>query len=192
MAVVGEPGDLGRQVFDTKFLGIATLQWWYDLTIWERLFGALRFEHVVELGTGRGGMTLYLLMQAMNQGADFSTFDHVYPEMANTPVGRALDLAGYCHTGDMWSELISGEIREILADDANHPLLMLCDGGNKPREFQTFAPLLRAEDVVVVHDWGNEFGEGDIPEAMQGRLEQFMPEATATGKVLTRWWKVIA
>ena len=34
--------------------------------------------------------------------------------------------------------------------------VLFCDGGNKVREFKTFAPHLKKGDIIAVHDWMTE------------------------------------
>lgn len=192
MAVVGEPGDLGRAVFDTSFLGIPMLQWWSDLTIWERIFNGKPLKHVIELGSGRGAMSAYLLMQCIQNDARYTGFDHVTTQIGPTPMGKLLDVDSHIVTGDLWAN--SGYLRAIVDDPENHPLLLFCDNGEKPREFREFMPLLWAGDVVAVHDFGNEFTDMDVaavPGATE-RLGRLMGEECDALKVLTRWWDVVA
>ena len=203
---MAEKNDWGRAVFGTWFLGIPMIQWWSDMAFWERVFNthgpsldeqpradnAPAFRQVIELGSGRGAMSMYLLLQCTQRGIAYTGFDHVATQIGPTPLGRLLNIDSHIITGDLWSELNSGKLRALIADPANHPLLLFCDNGNKPREFQTFAPLLRAGDVVAVHDWKNEFTDADVPEAMKARLRVIEEgECNAQG-VLTRWWDVIA
>ena len=41
-------------------------------------------------------------------------------------------------------------------------MILLCDNGDKPREFDTFAPLAKPGDIIVVHDWETEIFPGHI------------------------------
>ena len=199
-------GDLGRQVFGTWFLGIPMVQWWTDMTVWERVFNGRgpmldgrpetankpALKTLVELGSGRGAMSAYLLLQCVQRGITYYGFDHVATQIGPTPVGKLLDIDRHIVTGDLWSDQNSGVLRKIIAEPANHPLLLFCDNGNKPREFATFGPLLQAGDIIAVHDWANEFTEGDVPAAMRERLRRlYAPEIDLmAGGVLTRWWDV--
>ena len=75
-----------------------------------------------------------------------------------------------------------------MADPQNHPLLLFCDAGNKPQEFQTFVPQLTAGDIVAVHDWGTEFGEGDeLP--VRAQVERLDWQECAELSLRTRWWR---
>jgi len=33
------------------------------------------------------------------------------------------------------------------------PAFIYCDGGNKPKEFNLYAPILRVGDYIAAHDW---------------------------------------
>ncbi len=46
------------------------------------------------------------------------------------------------------------------------PLILLCDGGNKPRELKTFTPYLHPGSLVVVHDWLTEVYPEDVPAGL--------------------------
>ena len=51
-----------------------------------------------------------------------------------------------------------------IASFFKHPVLLLCDNGNKPYEIVTYSPHLVPGDLVAVHDWGTEISESSIPE----------------------------
>lgn len=40
---------------------------------------------------------------------------------------------------------------------------VLCDGGNKPKEFNTFSKFLKSGDVISAHDYCDETVEGYSP-----------------------------
>lgn len=201
MPVIGKPGDLCRSVFGTWFLGVPMVQWLADMTIWEMLFtdphkqlNRQPLKYIIELGQGWGAMSAYLLMQATQRGAGYIGVDHILPHFGSTPIGQLLKLNEHSLPGDLWSEQSSGKLRSIMADPNNHPLLLFCDNGDKPREFRTFAPWLHVGDAVAVHDFGNEFDDASIPAEMVPRIKRlFAAECdNMPGGVLTRWWEVVA
>ena len=47
--------------------------------------------------------------------------------------------------------------------EQRRPVLVYCDDGDKPKEVQLYAPILRPGDVLGVHDLGSEIQESDLP-----------------------------
>lgn len=182
------PEDPCRVVWKISFLGVEAAQYWSDFLVWERLLNANpRLRAIVELGSGKGGFSLYLLLQCAQRGMEFYTFDWHRPEALDTALGRMLGLEDRFYPCDLWQEG-AGLVANLL-DRLEHPLLLFCDNGNRPREFSTFLPRLRPGDLVAVHDWGNEFTEADIGPQEQVLCEPiFVQESEAVG-TLTRFFK---
>lgn len=189
-----------RNLWDTWFLGVQMIQQAIDVGYgWERVFrerdqqGA-PFRTVIELGSGRGGLALYLALACYQRGATFWTLDHMVTDAAYTPVGQLLNLQAQCLTGDMWSPQMQAHLDAILDDPANHPLLLFCDGGNKPREMQAFGPRLHPGDMLAVHDWSTEATQPDLDAAPQllVRLQMWRAAECDQLRLFTRWWDVSA
>ena len=147
-----QPLDWARNLWNTKFLNVPAIQFHVDLLVYERLFNAYPLHGVIELGAAAGGLSLYFLLQCLQREWPlFATFDRVWPGACDTPLGQLLDMPSYCHIGDLWGGMQSEVIG--LLQNADHPIMLLCDNGAKPREFQTFVPHTRRGDVIAVHDW---------------------------------------
>jgi len=128
--------------------------------VWDRLLTAHpELRSLVELGTGQGGTSLYLLLQCIQRGMTFDTFDTAPAWACDTPVGKLAMLGQHFHCGSYLDAL--RPLLERILDNGPHPLLLFCDGGDKPRDFQMFAPLLKVGDLIAVHDFGGEFSEPD-------------------------------
>ena len=52
------------------------------------------------------------------------------------------------------------------------PTFFFCDGGDKKREFNFYAPLLSSGSVIVAHDYGMEV----LPEHIQGTVDRLKLE----------------
>lgn len=147
--------DWARNLTHNTLFGIHTLQTWTDMMLWEKFLGSHRgLRALIELGTFKGGFTAFLSLQAIQRGMKFYTFD--IKRLFDGPLAKYLMFDQNFYEGDLFGEMQQVVI-EILENDKNHPLLLYCDDGNKPREFQTFVPHLRAGDLVAVHDWNVEF-----------------------------------
>lgn len=152
------------------FCGVKIMQSWADLLLIERLLEYHRFEQIVEFGTAAGGLALFLQGQAVQRGIQFLTFDVDRP---------MIHLDGFRRM-DVFAD--AAEIREMLVS----PLLLFCDGGDKPREVAEYAPTLTEGDFVAVHDWEAEFWQADIPHYMDAMYEPLCNEIESHWRVLRR------
>jgi cephalosporin hydroxylase len=157
--------------------GLPMSQTFADVLLWERLLNAHPSRSLVEIGTGEGGFSRYLAMQAGYRGMEFTTFDVVQPMN-----GEVDALVPGFILGDVFEnpELVRDAVRL-------QPSILFCDGGNKAREMQTFAPLLTPGDLLVVHDWGSEVGHDDVPTTYLERAhEDWCFELRSMSRAFTR------
>lgn len=127
------------------YRGHAAMQNQLAFPLLKAFFDQESFAHVVEVGTAHGGTTLFLADQARQRGFRFVSYDD-WPA-ARTP---DLDATGALITRDCFDEVSVAEITAMIADGRT---LILCDGGDKVREFLTFAPLLKPGDAIMAHDY---------------------------------------
>lgn len=143
------------QEMTTSYCGVEAHQWWHDYLVWEKLLNLHpEVEQIIELGTGIGGFALYLSDQAWHRNMIFQTYDIADPEIDW--------LAGYFNQMDIWKN-----IPYVVRDFDLSPVILHCDGPDKPREIATFAPYLDVGSLAVIHDYGYEFFDSDIPERME-------------------------
>jgi hypothetical protein len=144
------PKEIGQEWM--SFAGIRAAQILADYWLWEALLngGQEHINGIVELGTGKGGFSLYLAAQAHARGLFFRTYD-VFPPDRKVPGFVQLDI--YAHAEDIGRHL-----------ERQGPVILFCDGGNKPRELKTFSRNLSPLSLIVVHDWGTEMTRADVPE----------------------------
>lgn len=154
------------------FLGVNCSQTWADLLLWERLFNAHpELRSVVELGTGEGGFSRYLALQAEARGLAFATFDHIHMPTHNVEGFRCLDI---------FSE------PDTVAACFLPPTLLFCDNGEKAREVAVFAPLLQVGDIVVAHDWNTEIFAKDIPLSIVPIHDEWYAELRSRSRVFAK------
>jgi hypothetical protein len=121
-----------------------------DLFAWEQILNLNpQFHWIIELGTYQGGMSWYLYTQAMARNLRFATLDINEP-LEYVPSFYQLDLMEDFPSYWLWPK--------------NAPGILFCDNGNKPREVELYKDQIHSESCIVVHDWGTEFVEADIPE----------------------------
>lgn len=133
-----------------SYCGQKATQWWADLYMWERLLN----EHpeaqvIVELGSGTRGLSLFLLHQAEARGLGFVTFDREFFSGPLVPGFNLID--------------IFEEPGRVLPRIEQPGVVLLCDNGDKPRELAVFGSRLRPGSLCVIHDWGDEATEADLP-----------------------------
>lgn len=57
-------------------------------------------------------------------------------------------------------DVFSDKTKQTVETLAYHrPAYLVCDGGDKEREFREYAPLLPTGSVISVHDWGTEVNQ---------------------------------
>ena len=140
---------------NTTYCGFLAQQWWTDYLVWEKLLNAHpEIERIVEIGTGAGGFSLFLQDQAIRRFGpvgSFWTFDHGVP---------AFPIFGF-------TQLDVFVFPERVTQLLRHPMILHCDGGDKPREVRQFATRLLPGSLAVVHDYGVEFLDSDVPDGLR-------------------------
>ena len=145
-----------------SFCGIPVAQFWAEFCLWESLINERSYRGIVELGTLDGGFSLYLATQAAHRGMFFRTYDVRKP---------AWDVPGFVQI-DIYAS--ADEIGKHLR--RHDPVIVFCDGGNKPRELKTFSRYVTPESLLVTHDWGTEVLRKDIPDNVEMVHEEWCVE----------------
>ncbi len=109
-------------------------------------------ERFVELGTGGGALSVVLGLHAVQRKTHLLTFD--YQIRGDKPmldeVFKALNIEFIQASFFDWIKYIQLHIQD-------KPCFLFCDGDDKAREFNTFAPLLPVGSIIAAHDYGDEF-----------------------------------
>jgi len=203
---------LRKQMAKQRLFGASMCQDPMALFVFEWMLNNIEFDAIVELGTGRGGLSLFLMFQARVRGLDFYTFDALYRledkinfETSNPPINLAKILSpsfeirwlqekgqyGVPKPEHVVEENTVEFIGNILKSNR---VLMYCDNGNKPLELKTYAPLVTSGSVIGVHDWHpprakKEFAWINLPEMEKNlKLEVIMEEVCIKERTLQRFW----
>lgn len=174
-------------LFDSTLFNVRIMQRLAVLVLWEKFLNVHPIKAIVELGTLHGGFSQFLLMQAIQRNMGFWTFDVKRCEELDYPLSRLIGLSDCFYQGNIFEEA-KERVIEVLTVVAEHPLLLYCDNGNKPREVQTFTPFLRPGDYVAVHDYSTEFKTGDI-EPVKHLVRPIWVEECKQVDILTRIWE---
>ena len=108
-------------------------------------------KSIVELGTFCGTMTMYLGLWGLRLGIPVHTFD-IEPNNS-APVHGVFEALGI---QTHWIDVFTKEGMQEVIDCLPEPGYLFCDGGDKQREFDTFAPIVPTGTVISCHDWGTE------------------------------------
>ena len=126
------------------------------LPAFDNLFAAFKPKRIIELGTGNGGLTLYLGMWAHLIQARLMTVERL-PSDATRNVLRIASLVLPITIRTIDYTLEPAIVTEFI--DAHTPCLLLCDGAtDKAAQMRLFAPYLKPGDVLMGHDYKPELG----------------------------------
>lgn len=110
-------------------------------------------RRIIELGAYNGGFTTCLGVHAYRIGCEVHSFDiGLCPDIQWQSLTEFLGIKFY--TADVFSEASIAKIGEMIR--APGVTYLLCDNGNKAKEFNLFAPYLKQGDVIAAHDYCND------------------------------------
>ena len=166
---LSEGVDRWHRYGGVSFCGVPVAQYWAEFCLWESLLNERRYETIVELGTFEGGFSLYLDAQARFRDMYFRTYDIKPP---------ARDIPGFVQS-DIYrdAQWIGAYMQE------HSPVIVFCDGGNKPRELKTFSRYVTVDSTLVVHDWGTEMLLSDVPDNVEMIHEEWCVEIGSASRV---------
>jgi len=116
-----------------------------------KLFTSIYPRRVIEIGTAEGGLTLLIrsiLDKIGLKDSQLTTYDILY-EVELAYFIKMNDLNISYKIADIFDKL--DELGKLIQEDG--PTVVFCDGGNKSKEFNVIAPLLKQGDVILAHDY---------------------------------------
>ena len=124
-------------------------------------------DRIIEIGTAYGGCTL-ILADIANTTAIY-TYDNRDVCWHRTKNKKNVTTV----VGDVFSQEIHDQIKGLIQSEGK--VLLLCDGGNKVKEFNTFAPYLKSGDMIMAHDYAGrtcdwqwvEISDDDIEDVVE-------------------------
>jgi 23S rRNA U2552 (ribose-2'-O)-methylase RlmE/FtsJ len=103
------------------------------------------FSRIIEIGTNRGGLTLWL-SDNRPEKCDIYSFDITDEYLMIDPQKENINFI----QKNVFSEA-SQEIHDLISSEGQ--TLLLCDGGNKNHEFNVFSESLKSGDIIMCHDF---------------------------------------
>lgn len=136
-------------------IGVSCSLTWLDLGAIAHILQVAQIKSVVEIGVEHGGLAAYLeglcyYTQGRYLGIDIT--------LNALQVQVRADMCDLIEQHDAWSAATVERVGRWVGE-GDGPALLICDGGDKPRELALYAPLLRPGDVLIGHDYGNEYGD---------------------------------
>jgi hypothetical protein len=101
---------------------------------------------VIEIGTDKGGLSSLLSSVIQTYGGEFHTMDI---KSGGTTCMYPLHGNSTFHQWDCFEHV--DEIKALI--QRKGLCFLLCDGGDKPKEFNLFSDLMKSGDVIACHDW---------------------------------------
>ena len=111
------------------------------------------FDLIVEIGTNRGGFSIWL-NDNKKENCQFLTYD-INPNCVQIPKNhRAYSCIKYA---DCFSPTCIEYLKGLIQNSGR--TLFLCDGGNKVKEFNIYSQFLKPNDVIMLHDYSDSPNE---------------------------------
>lgn len=104
------------------------------------------FDIVIEIGFDRGALTSWL---HQNKSAHTRLISYDISFGNKQIFNDAIDF----RQGDCFDSKIIEEIKNLIQSTGR--VLVLCDGGNKEREFELYSEFLKKDDVIMLHDYAH-------------------------------------
>jgi cephalosporin hydroxylase len=136
-------------------MGVPTSLTWYDMGAVLNILQIASIRTVLEIGVEHGGLSSVLIAHGKNTGVVYRGID-----ITLEPLHPVIP-AGLIDQRDAWDAATVREMGLWLATQPA-PALIICDGGDKPKELHLYAPLLRPGDVMIGHDYHNEYDDTAI------------------------------
>ena len=110
-------------------------------------FSRNKFDCLIEIGTGQGGLTKFL--HTTIPGIKIHSFDVRQPEGFNLEQLSSYPNLSFYNL-DCFAEDTIKKIQELTA---NKKTCWMFDGADKNKEFNTYNPIARPEDLLLLHDF---------------------------------------
>lgn len=136
-------------------LGVSCSLTWYDMGAIAHIVQMGGIRTVLEIGVEHGGLAAWLMAFGTYTGCVYRGIDITLAPLHTRALG---DTGAIILERDAWSDATVREMGQWL-DTQPAPALIICDGGDKAKELHLYAPLLRPGDVMIGHDYHNEYGD---------------------------------
>lgn len=158
--------------------GVASMSNYYVFHIFSKIMDDPKIEGIIEIGTAYGGMTVGLALEAARRNIPIVTVD--IEDVVTEETKRIFK--------DLYVGQVTLDVFDYLKN-FSRVCYLLCDGGDKVKEIQTFAPLLKSGSYVSCHDWLSEIYPKDV-EFLKDIADPFEPEDWEKHNVQLATWRI--
>ena len=124
---------------------------------------------VVELGTGCGGLTLFFGLHMAARNGKVLTFD-----TRRRPVPSWYILAKLLNiTFEQKDVFEAATVQEVKTFIKDGEALVFCDNGDKKKELPLYTPVLKKNDLIMVHDWKIEITSEQLDQKTISLLKPY-------------------
>lgn len=142
--------------------GVHASHTWDELGAIFRVIQDFKINTFIELGLFKGGLSSFMLTRCQY----VTNFYYVGVEKDR----ELLDIRLMNIFGSFGSRLVIGnvfhpQVSKLIMDvvmSCPVPRLVYCDNGDKPREVNTYLPIVPKGTYVMAHDWGTEITQHDL------------------------------
>ena len=165
---------------NTRILGGGASQNFSAFKLLEHYIAHEAPQYVVEIGSQKGGLSVYLgTIACTTEQFLFHTFDISKKDWycrEGEGVGHWFEkmesICPFCKSfeSDIFSEF---SLNIILENIKKYKTLIICDGGDKPKEISAYSTLLKSGDMIMAHDFGHEIFDHHIDYSILQPHEPF-------------------
>jgi len=164
--------------------GILVGHTWMEVGLILDFINTARITRFVEIGVHKGGLCAILAHTTEHLSFFHYLGIEINPDIIHESVKKLFH-----------PKLEERDIRQLVIADALQPstikivsrwvhrsagpALVYCDGGDKPKEFERYAPVIRAGDFIAAHDW--DYGGYDRAEIKPSDVEEIAIEQNLIG-----------
>lgn len=143
---------LGTQIIKDGEDEIRLGHTWHEVSVIMNLIKSEKPDWFIELGVHEGGLAHCLIPKFPDLryvGVEINC--HFIRPAVNSMLGQ---LGNLLLCGDCFSQKISSQLYDITKKGK---IIFYCDGGNKVKEVQRFFAMMKPDDIIMAHDYWDEF-----------------------------------
>ena len=144
--------------FKTEPFGVYVAHTWIEVGLILDFINSARITRFVEIGIHHGGLCAILAHTAEHLPYFHYMGIEINPDIIEQSVKNLFH--PMMDERDIRQLVIADALKPETVQVVNQwihrsagPALIYCDGGDKPKEFGLYAPVIRAGDFIAAHDW---------------------------------------
>lgn len=137
------------------------------IDVFKEFFGQNKFDLVVEIGTDNGGLSMVLKDECDKMGAQFETYEIKEDAISRLNRNEQFKKRNInVVLGDIFDSARIDHLSQKIKNSGR--ALVLCDGGNKVKEFNMYSNFIKKGDVIMAHDYADD--EADFKNNIKDKI----------------------